>query len=109
VLEYYKSNTFRKGSKTTLKIKVGNKEPFLIETDKLRSEHCPEYKAIPHKTKVKTFAVTNLELATKEELEDLKTKVEKLLNAIYAKELKEKKRQEVLKTLTPEQREALGL
>lgn len=59
--------------------------------------------------KVRTFHVANLELATKEELENLKKEVEKFLNAIYAKELKEKKRQEVLKTLTPEQREALGL
>lgn len=76
VLEYYKSNTFRKGSKTTLKIKVGNKEPFLIETDKLRAEHCPEYKAIPHKTKVKTFQVVNLELATIEQLKDLQKQIE---------------------------------
>jgi hypothetical protein len=76
VLEYYKSNTFRKGSKTTLKIKVGNKEPFLIETDKLRAEYCPEYKAIPHKAKVKTFQVVNLELATIEQLKELQKQIE---------------------------------
>lgn len=108
VVEYYKAHYFKKGSKTALKIKVG-KDVSIVETDKLRSEHCPEYKSVPHKTKVKTFQVVNLEIATKEELENLKKEVEKLLNVIYAKELKEKKRQEVLNTLTPEQREALGL
>lgn len=79
VLEYYKSNTFRKGSKTTLKIKVGNKEPYLIETDKLRAEHCPEYKSIPHKTKVRTFKVDNLVLATIEQLKDLQKQIVKEL------------------------------
>lgn len=74
VVEYYKSNTFRKGSKTALKIKVG-KDVQTIETDKLRAEHCPEYKVIPHKTKLKTFQVVNLELATIEQLKDLQKQI----------------------------------
>jgi hypothetical protein len=97
VLEYYKSNTFRKGSKTTLKIKVGNKEPFLIETDKLRAEHCPEYKSVPHKTKVKIFAVTNLELATIEQLKELQKQIESELQK--REQQKQKKIAELQKQL----------
>lgn len=75
VLEYYKAHYFKKGSKTALKIKVG-KDVQTIETDKIRLEHCPEYKTIPHKTKVKTFQVVNLELATIEQLKDLQKQIE---------------------------------
>lgn len=75
VVEYYKAHYFRKGSKTALKIKVG-KDVSIVETDKLRAEHCPEYRAIPHKTKVKTFQVVNLELATIEQLKDLQKQIE---------------------------------
>lgn len=74
VIEYYKAHYFKKGSKTALKIKVG-KDVQTIETDKLRAEHCPEYKAIPHKTKVKAFQVVNLELATIEQLKDLQKQI----------------------------------
>lgn len=74
VVEYYKAHYFKKGSKTALKIKVG-KDVQIIETDKLRFEHCPEYKAIPHKTKVKTFQVVNLELATIEQLKELQKQI----------------------------------
>lgn len=69
VLEYYKAHSIKKGSKTTLKIKVGKQEPYLIETDKLRAEHCPDYKTTEHKPKTKKgFSLNNLEAATTEEL-----------------------------------------
>lgn len=74
VVEYYKAHHFKKGSKTALKIKVG-KDVSIVETDKLRSEHCPEYKSIPHKTKVRTFKVDNLALATIEQLKDLQKQI----------------------------------
>lgn len=75
VIEYYKAHYFKKGSKTALKIQVG-KDVQTIETDKLRSEHCPQYKSVPHKNKVKTFQVVNLELATIEQLKDLQKQIE---------------------------------
>ena len=69
VLEYIKAHSLRKGSKTTLKIKVGKQEPYLIETDKLRVEHCPDYKKTEHKPKAKKgFSLENLEAASAEEL-----------------------------------------
>lgn len=74
VVEYYKAHYFKKGSKTALKIKV-EKDVQTVETDKLRTEHCPEYKSIPHKTKVKTFQVVNLELATIEQLKELQKQI----------------------------------
>lgn len=71
VLEYYKAHSIKKGSKTTLKIKVGKQEPHLIETDKLRAEHCPEYQKTKHKPKTKKgFSLENLEAASAEELAD---------------------------------------
>lgn len=71
VLEYHKAHSIKKGSKTTLKIKVGKQEPYLIETDKLRTEHCPEYQKTEHKPKTKKgFSLENLEAASTEELDN---------------------------------------
>jgi hypothetical protein len=96
VVEYYKAHHFKKGSKTALKIKVG-KDVSVVETDKLRAEHCPEYRAIPHKTKVKTFAVTNLELATIEQLKELQKQIESELQK--REQQKQKKIAELQKQL----------
>ena len=71
VLEYHKAHSIKKGSKTTLKIKVGKETPYLIETDRLRAEHCPDYQKTEHKPKTKKgFSFGNLEDATNQELED---------------------------------------
>jgi hypothetical protein len=71
VLEYIKAHAIKKGSKTTLKIKVGKEAPYLIETDRLRAEHCPDYQKTEHKPKAKKgFCFENLESATTKELTD---------------------------------------
>lgn len=78
VLEYYKAHFFRKGSKTALKIKYGNKTET-IETDALRKAHCPQYKPKKHESKQKTFSYQNLELATELELVQLRDAILKEL------------------------------
>lgn len=88
VIEYYKAHYFKNGSKTALKIKVG-KDILVVETDKLRAEHCPQYKSVPHKNKVKTFKVVNLELATIEQLKDLQKQI---ASALQKQEQQKQKR-----------------
>lgn len=67
VIEYYKAHFFKKGSKTALKIKVGNTTQT-IETDRLRAEHCPNYVQKTHAKPTKKFICEGLEYGTDKEL-----------------------------------------
>lgn len=108
VVEYYKAHFFKKGSKTALKIKVGNATQT-IETDRLRAEHCPQYVQKTHAKPTKKFVCEGIEFGTREEL----TKAYEAISAELTKRERESKREEerakLLASLTQEQRNLLGL
>lgn len=97
--------------------KDGNNEAFKYVAESGKKYICKDLRVFfglptyskKHTNKEKKFEVSNLELATKKELEELKEKVDTLLDEFYTKELKEIRRAEVIAGLTQEQRDALGL
>lgn len=108
VLEYYKAHFFKKGSKTALKIKVGN-TTTTIETDRLRAEHCPDYVQKTHNKPTKKFVCEGIAFGTVAEL----TQAYEAISAELTKRERESKREEerkkLISSLTQEQRDLLGL
>lgn len=107
VVEYYKAHFFKKGSKTAIKIKVGNTTK-VVETDKLRAEHCPNYVAKPHAKPTKKFVCEGIEYGTREELTKAYEAISEELTRREKESRKAEEKKKLLESLTPEQRELLG-
>lgn len=108
VLEYYKAHFFKKGSKTALKIKVGNTTQT-IETDRLRAEHCPAYVQKTHAKPTKKFVCEGIEFGTREELTRAYEAISEELTKRERESKREEARQKLINSLTQEQRDLLNL
>lgn len=108
VLEYYKAHFFKKGSKTALKIKVGNTTQT-IETDRLRAEHCPNYVQKTHNKPTKKFICEGIEFGTREELIKAYEAISEELTKRERESKREEERNKLISSLTQEQRDLLGL
>lgn len=108
VLEYYKAHHFKKGSKTALKIKVGNKVET-VETDRLRAEHCPNYVQKTHNKPTKKFICEGIQYGSREELTKAYEAISEELTKRERESKRDEERKKLLASLTQEQRDLLGL
>lgn len=108
VIEYYKAHHFKKGSKTALKIKVGNTTQ-IVETDRLRAEHCPNYVQKTHNKPTKKFICEGIQFGTREELTKAYEAISEELTKRERESKREEERKKLLASLTQEQRDLLGL